>query len=120
MNNPVLDSATAYVDPFNIRDSSNLPPGRFEVEDDLPGDSYPTFVDFPAKSAMVQIECYEDNNWIAFLKDDEAVFSEGDSAEEAEANLVESAREDLRILSEYGTNLSAALLRRRALLESLF
>ena len=123
MLSPVLSDQTTSLFPHIKQDTCRVQEQKailLEVEEDLPLQSYPTFVRFPAATTTVQMELYEGSNWIACLKEDETVFSEGDTQAAAQANLIESAREDLRILTEYGENLSRPLFHQLRILETLF
>ena len=75
---------------------------------------------FPGGAQIVLCELYADGNWVASLREEESVFSDGATMADAVTNMISSAREDLDILSEYGESVTAHLRRKRQYLEGLF
>ena len=77
-------------------------------------------VDFGAHGAVVTAERFVDG-WVATLRDDESVFSDGPSMDEAISNLVDSAEEDLELLGgEDEDSLARHLVKKVRLLRYLF
>ena len=95
-------------------------PVTLQIEDDVPQERSFVPIEFPGGPQVVKIEHFEDDNWVALLRDDESIFAEGRSAAEAVENLVWSALDDLDVLAEYGRNLTQHLLRKRSFLQELF
>ena len=80
-----------------------------------------TYILFLAKFwALVRLEQFERNVWIASLEDDLSVFAEGRTQEESISNLIESAREDFEVLSGYEGRMVKRLTDKQKFLTCLF
>lgn len=102
-----------------IFDSRHVPAETMELRSEA--EEYVTLhQEFPKRVALVSATRFHDGTWVASLADDDTVFSDGESLDDARANLIASARDDLDILREYGTRVEPHLAQKRELLEDLF
>lgn len=91
------------------------------AEQELPIECRPVLVAFPEDPRVsATAERYSDEEWVISLDACDTIFSEGKSLEEAKRNLVLSAEEDYRILSEHRGSLAPHLQKELGFLEYLF
>jgi len=106
---------------IDTRTSKLARPAFLEMENPIPHREFYITHRFPSGDIdVILVELYEEDNWVASLRSDRSIFSDGDSPEEAVQNLLASAEEDLEILAEYGERVTSYLRRKRNLLRSLF